>query len=451
MEADISTWHKTGHFYSALTAYRAGHQFHFWYHAHARRGDLLLFSAHVLPIYIYIFYALVLLQIAQGCVSLWSGIGWFRMVRESLEKHAGFYAPQVAVICPCKGEELGLEENLTALARFDYPNYELFIAVASNSDLAMRIIARVQTGTKLRIHTIIAGAPEKNSEKVHNLTKAIEAIPEKFDVFVFTDSDVRLGRNWLAKLVAPLGDPRIGAASTYRWMFPTPRTGKSSLAGAVASAWNAAVVTLLGTPAGNFCWGGGTAIKRYKFLEINVLGFWEGSVSDDWSMTAALRRANEEILFVPECLAPCPIAVTWSEMLEFTTRQLKITRVYDRGTWNKAALAHLSYCVTALYATVVILMETIYGEPWIQLALVAIIVPLLAAAKGALRCVAVSDILPEWKKALGDWSWACVVLPPFVPFLVACNILGSIASRKICWRGIRYELISSNQTRILGR
>jgi ceramide glucosyltransferase len=412
---------------------------------------LLLFSAHVPTIYIYIFYSLVLLQILQGCVSLWSGVGWFRMVRESLAKHAGFYAPQVAVICPCKGEELGLEENLTALARFDYPHYELFIPVASNSDPAMRIIARVQTGTKIRIHTVIAGAPEKNSEKVHNLTKAVEQIPETFDVLVFADSDARLGRNWLTKLVAPLGDPRVGAASTYRWMFPTPARGKSSLAGALASAWNAAVVTLLGTADRNFCWGGGTAIKRYKFLEINVLGFWDGSVSDDWSMTAALRRANEEILFVPECLAPSPIAVTWSEMLEFTTRQLKITRVYDRGTWNKAALAHLSYCVTTLYALVIILMEGINGDPWIQLALVALISPLLASAKGALRCVAVSDVLPEWKKALGDWSWACVVLPPFVPFLVTCNIFASLASRKICWRGIRYELISSNQTRILGR
>ena len=44
--------------------------------------DLLLFSAHVPTIYIYIFYSLVLLQIVQGCVSLWSGMGWFRMVRE---------------------------------------------------------------------------------------------------------------------------------------------------------------------------------------------------------------------------------------------------------------------------------------------------------------------------------------------------------------------------------
>jgi ceramide glucosyltransferase len=412
---------------------------------------LLLFSLQVLPNYIYVFYFLVLQQILQGCASLWSGIGWFRMVRQRLEQHGGFYAPQVAVICPCKGEELGLEENLTALARFDYPNYELFVPVASNTDPVMRVIARVQNGTKLKVHTIVAGPPEQTSEKVNNLIKAVEAIPETFDVLVFTDSDARLSRNWLTKLVAPLGDPQIGAASTYRWLIPTPRDGKNSLAGALASAWNAAVVTVLGTPKRNFCWGGGTAIRRLKFIEINVLGFWEGSVSDDWSMTMALRRSNETILFVPECLAPSPIAVTWGEMLEFTTRQLKITRVYDRGTWNMAALGHVSYCITALYATPVILMEMINGDPWSQLALVALIVPLLSAAKGALRWVAVSDVLPEWKKPLGDWSWAWIVLPAVVPVLVTCNVLAALVSRKICWRGIRYELISPNQTRILNR
>ena len=78
---------------------------------------------------------------------------------------------------------------------------------------AHRIIAsEVQTGTKVKIHTVVAGPPERNSEKVHNLTAAVLAIPEKFDVLVFRRFRHPPGTcNWLTKLVTP---PRRSAGGS---------------------------------------------------------------------------------------------------------------------------------------------------------------------------------------------------------------------------------------------
>ena len=42
----------------------------------------------------------------------------------------------------------------------------------------------------------------------------------------------------------------------------------------------------------------------------------------------------------------------------------------------------------------------IAGDPWMQLALIALVVPLLAAMKGALRTVAVDELMPQWKGPL---------------------------------------------------
>jgi hypothetical protein len=36
-----------------------------------------------------------------------------------------------------------------------------------------------------------------------------------------------------------------------------------------------------------------------------------------------------------------------------------------------------------------------------------------------------------------------------VPFLFSWNFIQSLISKRIRWRGIRYELIAANQTRIL--
>ena len=90
-----------------------------------------------------LFYILVIVQIAVGIYSLWDGFQWLQLVRKRLASHAGFYTPVAAVICPCKGNEPGLDENLAALANFDYPNYEVYFALASSLDPALKAIEQV--------------------------------------------------------------------------------------------------------------------------------------------------------------------------------------------------------------------------------------------------------------------------------------------------------------------
>lgn len=400
---------------------------------------------------LFVFYVLVVLQIAVGLYSLWDGYGWFQMVRQRLASHAGFYAPVAALICPCKGSEPGLEENLTALTRFDYPNYEIYFSLATSLDPALKVIERVKAASQRPVHIVIAGPPEDCGEKVFNLRRAVEALPENFEVLVFADSDVRLPRGWLGKLVAPLQDPRIGATTGYRWIIPSRSIGEGGFASALASAWNAAVATLLGRPRENFCWGGGTAIRRKTFDDARVLEAWSGAVSDDFTLTRALEAAGKTIVFCPECLAATPHPWTGSDLLEFTNRQILIARVYSPRRWMMGALAHLSYSLTLVVAAIVILMTMVAGDPWVQLALIALVIPLLAAMKGALRTMAANELLPEWRAPLGQWSWVWTALAPVVPFLFAWNFIASLLTRRIRWRGIRYELVSPSVTRILKR
>jgi len=397
------------------------------------------------------FYILVVLEIALGLYSLWEGIEWTRMVARRLSSHAGFYSPIVALICPCKGAESGLEENLTALTQFDYANYEIYFSLATSLDPALKVIERVKAASQRPVHIVVAGPPEACGEKVHNLKRAVESLPEKFEVLVFTDSDVRLPRNWIGKLVAPLQDPRIGASTTYRWILPSGRFGEGGFASALAAAWNASVATMLGRPRDNFCWGGGTAIRRKNFDDVEASESWTGAVSDDLALTRALEGAGKPIVFCPECMAATLHRWTGTSLLEFTNRQVVITRVYSGRRWALGAAAHLGYSLTLMYAAVVVLVCLITGDPWFQLFLMAMVIPLLAAAKGALRTMAIPDLLPAWKAQLNEWSWVWIALAPIVPFLFSWNFLASLLTKRIRWRNIRYELVSPSVTRILSR
>jgi len=143
----------------------------------------------ILAAVIELFYILVIAQIAAGGYSLWDGFLWLRLVRRRLASHTGFYAPFAAVLCPCKGNEPGLEENLAALTSFDYPNYEIYFSLASSLDPALKVIERIKLTSQHPVHIVIAGAAEDCSEKVFNLRKAVESLSEKIEVLVFTDSD----------------------------------------------------------------------------------------------------------------------------------------------------------------------------------------------------------------------------------------------------------------------
>jgi ceramide glucosyltransferase len=400
---------------------------------------------------IEVFYILVIIQIAAGAYSLWDGFRWLALVRKRMASHAGFYAPLAAVICPCKGSEPGLEENLTALANFDYPNYEIYFSLASSLDPALRSVERVKLTSPHPVHIVIAGPAQDCSEKVFNLRRAVESLPENVEVFVFTDSDVRNPRGWLQKLVAPLQDPRIGATTGYRWIIPSGKMGAGGFASALASAWNASVATLLGRPGENFCWGGGTAIRRRTFEDTHVIDAWTGAASDDWAMTRALEDARLPIVFCAECLAATLHPWTGASLLEFTNRQILITRIYSFKRWALGAVAHLSYALTLLYAALVIFASFATAAPWQHLALITLAIPLLAAMKGALRTVAVDELMPQWKGPLEKWNWVWTTLAPLVSFVFAWNFVASLLSKRIRWRGIRYELVSPATTHILRR
>src|SRR6185437_7807005 len=328
-----------------------------------------------------LFYILIVEQICQGLFSIWQGIEWLRMARRRMAAPAGFYAPRVALLCPVKGMEPGLEENLRALTAFDYLHYEIFFVVASRNDSAYPLLTRLAAASSHPVHVICAGFATDCGEKVNNLRVAIEQLDSRFDVLVFTDSDGRPPRRWLTRLVAPLADERLGAVTTFRWLMPEHGGFWSGL----ASGWNASIATHLGEHAHNFCWGGGTAIRRERFDELQVAESWRNSLSDDYSLTSAIRSAGLAIAFAPECLVPCLIRMSRRQLLEFTNRQLIITRVYAPKLWMTAAIGHLFYCAALLAGLALFCGHAVIALPMLPIAVIAAVPPLFAAIRGVLR------------------------------------------------------------------
>ncbi len=392
-----------------------------------------------------LFDILAIVQIATGLYLLWQAITWLAYVRRRLKTDPGFFAPRTAVICPCRGMEPGLERNLVSLCEFNHQNYEVFFVLASENDPAHSIVKRVAATSRVKAHVVIAGKPENCSEKVNNLRVVVEQLPQEFEVLVFSDSDGRPGKGWLHHLVAPLNDSRIGATTTMRWLLPN----NSALSTALLASWNSSIVTMLGAHNKNFCWGGGTAIRRAIFDQIGMLEAWQYSFSDDYSLTMMIERSRRQIVFLPECLTPSYVQADFAGLLDFTNRQIRITRVYKPQMWATAFATHFLYCLTLLLGLFVALDLSLASRPAFQVTTLLILPLLLAAIRGALRVLGVTDALPALRSQIMSQSWIYILLALVVPALYLVNFFASLFGRRIRWRGIDYELISPEQTRVL--
>ena len=393
----------------------------------------------------YVFYFLAIAQILLGLYLIGLGLQWLGYARRRIHTDPGFYSPKVAVLCPCKGIEAALERNLVSLTEFEYQNYEIFFLIASATDPAYNIVKRVAASSRAKAHVVLTEKPDGCGEKVNNLRLGIVQLPPDFDVLTFADSDGRPGKHWLHRMVAPLTDTRIGATTTMRWLIPN----RNNFATALLAAWNAPIVSMLSEKGENFCWGGGTAIRRSVFDQSGVAEEWQHSVSDDYSMTRALGRAGRSIVFLPECIVPSFVETDFTGLMEFTNRQVLITRVYAGKMWRIAAGTHLLYCLSLVLGTFLTLGDVLATRPAFHLAALTFLPVLLAAIRGALRVVGVSEVLPTYRSQISSQAWIYILLTVFVPFLYLVNFITSLITRKICWRGVTYELIAPEQTRIL--
>ena len=290
------------------------------------------------------FYLLAALVVWQSAVSLRGGVRYLSFFRRELEAPRSLYMPFASVFVPCRGLDQGLRWNLSALFRQHYPAYELvFVSDRADDaglDIARQLAREFEVESVARTRFVVAGRATDSGQKVHNLRAAVAEVDASSEVFVFVDTDARTRPDWLRSLVAPLSDEGVGAATGYRWFLPV----RGGLATYLRSVWNASIASALGENVRrNFCWGGSTAIRRETFERLNMRERWRGTVSDDYALTRVLQAEGLPIRFVPACLTASLEDCTFGELLEFTTRQLKITRVYAPHLWAIVLISNLLF------------------------------------------------------------------------------------------------------------
>ncbi|HSU25271.1 MAG TPA: glycosyltransferase family 2 protein [Pyrinomonadaceae bacterium] len=404
---------------------------------------------------ILLFYIFAALLVFLSYKSFRGGIAYLNYFKSELGKPRSGYTPFVSLIVPCRGLDDGLENNLLTLLRQEYPAYEVIFVVDDADDPAAAVIENIRgnfrrrdSGKQTIVDTrlIIASTANGSSQKVENLREAVLHADAQSEVFAFADSDARPLAGWLRSLIAPLADETVGAATGYRWFI----SRQPGFASEMRSVWNASIASALGpNTKNNFCWGGAMAVRRETFEKLDLRKQWSGTLSDDFAVTRAMNAAGLPIRFVPQALTASFENCTFRELLEFTTRQMKITRVYAPNLWM------LSFFGSGLFTSVMlaafsIVIFTRENLPAVWAAAVTILlVSFFSIGKSWLRLKAVKLALPGYDQQLKRQFLPQNTLWLLTPPIFLYNCLAAWTSRRMTWRGTRYELVSPSETKVL--
>ena len=397
---------------------------------------------------IFVFYFFALVLIALSYKSFRGGINYLNFFKAELAKSPSQFTPFATVIAPCKGIDNELRENLAALLCQDYPAYEIVFVVDDETDPAVPVIRDIMSNNAQPSRLVIAPKTTSSSQKVENLREAVLHAADASEVLAFVDSDARPGPNWLRDLIAPLEDEQIGAATGYRWFI----SRVPDLASEMLSVWNASIASSLGPNLkSNFCWGGSTAIRREVFEKLGIRERWRGALSDDFTVTRVIKEAGMSVFFVPRALTASIENCSLRGLLEFTTRQMKITRVYSPDLWIAAFIGSGIFNLVFIWGIAIIIYRLFYGGLIWPAAIALVLVAAFSIGKSWLRLKAVKLVLRDHQAELTRQSVWQNTLWALSPALFFFHAAAAALSRKITWRGITYELKSASETVILER
>lgn len=398
------------------------------------------------------YYYIAIAAIISQLLFLFQTYNNHRYAVKKYKRERSWYRPRTVLIVPCKGLDSAFHKNITSFFGQDYENYLLWFVVGAESDPAYEQLCelkdRLSSDSKARdVQVFVAGKSQTCSQKIHNLLYCYNRISDDIDVLAFADSDTCVQSNWLSHLIYPLRKAKYGAASGYRWYIPQ-RNNPASLA---LAAMNAKVAQLLGNTRFNQAWGGSMAIRVEVFRKLGLDQTWQKTLSDDLSLSVAVKKAGMIVAFVPACLVASHEVTTWPELIEFVRRQFIITRVSAPMTWLFGLFSGL-YGVLGIWAAagLAIYAVTIRHQHMLTFAAVPVVFFTGQLIRAILRQRMAGKLLSHERQAmnaasavdiLGFWLWSVLML---------ALIISSAFGRTICWRGIRYKLLGPTEIIVEG-
>lgn len=331
--------------------------------------------------------------------------------------------PAVTIFKPVHGMEARLEENLSSFFQQDYPDYEIIIGARSADDPALVLAEKLrQRYPQVNTRIVVSGAPLWPNAKVYTLAQMIPLSHNEY--FVISDSDVRVGPDFLRNVIPPLFDRKLGLV-TCLYRGDSAGDFWSSLESLGMSVEMPSGVVVADMLEGiRFALGPAVAFRRDALDAIGGIASTADYYSDDYVLGNKIWTAGYKVIFshyfIHHVLTPRPFARTLGDQL----RWMKSTR--HSRPWGHIGTG-LTFAIP--FGILGLLSGVALGHAYVGIALLA-----TAYLNRVVQCIAVGWGLLKDPRALQlCWVYPLRDLQGF--FIWAASFL----SHNFYWRGEIYR------------
>lgn len=372
-----------------------------------------------------------------GLISLADGVRFHRRVLDALERPTG-HAPPVTLLVPVRGIDPALDRTIAGLMGQRYQDYRVVFLTDPGDEADAYLRDR-----DLPAHGSVVQAEVRDgcSGKIAALLTGLDHLGAT-TVVAFADSDVEVDEEWLTHLVAPLENPEIAATTGYRWYFQD----EPGLGAGLQAAWNSAAGNVMFHPRWGYLWGGAYAVRREVLERVGIRERWARSLSDDMTLTRAVREHGHNIAFVPRATVANRTDASVGEVMEWTNRQSCMALLYAPGM----ARLTLPYGihVGAMVLAAVALLVLPPAAAWLP-GLLLLAPVYLGLVKNAVRRASFRRAMPAFRDAFSrhrGWFFLGALL---LPLLMLHNVRQARRMRRFEWRGRVYVFDSPEDIRVL--
>jgi len=334
------------------------------------------------------------------------------------------FCPPVSLFKPLHGAEPNLEPHLETFFRQDYPEFEILFCARTAEDAGMEIARRVaQRHPEIPTRFLFTGEETYINAKVSSME--LMAAAARHDIWIISDSDVRVTPDYVRAVAAPFASEKVGAVTClYRGVADGSVWSQLEAAG-MSVEMTAGVVTANLLEGMKFALGPTMAVRRRCVERMGGFGVLGPYCSDDFLLGEKVAEQGETVVLSQHAIDHIILNLSFAASVQHQVRWMKSTR-FSRP------LGHLGTALTfsVPFGLLACVTGSAMHRPEMGLLLLAYSVVqrmVLAAAMGIfgveerhpLRAV----VLYPVRDLLGFGCWAA-----------------SYADSTILWRGTRYRL-----------
>ena len=329
--------------------------------------------------------------------------------------------PRVSVLKAVCGLEPLLSENLESFFQQDYPEFELIFGARTPDDPAILVVNQLSRRyPHVKVRCVYSGEPTWPNPRVYSEHKMLATA--EHDYIVMGDSDVRVPRDYLRHIIAPLRDPQIGLVTClYRGKPSGGPWSRLEAAGmSVEFASGVLVADLL--EGMKFALGPTTATRKDVLARIGGLGVLAEYHSEDYEIGRLVDAAGYRVLLSHMVIDHVTLN---RAMISRQVRWMRCTRSsrpaghIGNGLTFATPFALLGFAVAAAWGYWTLALALLawgFVNRWLQA---------MVVGWGVARD-------PEIRRFL--WYY------PLRDLLGFCFWLASFTGRTIVWRGELYRL-----------